>query len=115
LKKPYIGILVTTANKEEAEKIVNSLLEAKLIACSNILGEASSLFRWAGKIDKAEESIILMKSRKDLFEEISKSIRALHSYEVPEIIAFEISDGSESYLKWLESSLKQPEKGKRGR
>jgi len=106
LKKPYVVVLVTTANKEEAEKIVNSLLEAKLIACGNIVSHVTSLFRWAGRIEKAEECLVFLKSRIDLFERIAESVKTLHSYEVPEIIAFEITNGSEDYLNWLESSLK---------
>lgn len=106
MKKPYVVVLVTTANKEEAEKIVNSLLEAKLIACGNIASHVTSLFRWAGRIEKAEECLVFLKSRIDLFERIAESVKTLHSYEVPEIIAFEITNGSGDYLNWLESSLK---------
>jgi len=106
LKTPYIVVLVTTANREEAEKILDILLEARLVACGNILSEVASVFRWAGKIEKAEECLVLLKSRKDLFERIAEVVKKLHSYEVPEIIAFEIADGSEAYLNWLENSLK---------
>ena len=106
MKTPYIVVLVTTANREEAEKILDILLEARLVACGNILSEVASVFRWAGKIEKAEECLVLLKSRKDLFERIAEVVKKLHSYEVPEIIAFEIADGSEAYLNWLENSLK---------
>jgi len=106
LKTPYIVVLVTTANREEAEKILDILLEARLVACGNILSEVASVFGWAGKIEKAEECLVLLKSRKDLFERIAEVVKKLHSYEVPEIIAFEIADGSEAYLNWLENSLK---------
>ena len=106
LKTPHIVVLVTTANREEAEKILDILLEARLVACGNILSEVASVFRWAGKIEKAEECLVLLKSRKDLFERIAEVVKKLHSYEVPEIIAFEIADGSEAYLNWLENSLK---------
>lgn len=105
LKTPYIIVLATTANKQEAETIVNSLLEAKLIACGNILSNVASLFSWGGKNERAEECLILLKSRKDLFEKISNKVKALHSYEVPEIIALEISQGSDKYLEWIENSL----------
>lgn len=105
MKIPYIVVLVTTANRQEAEKIVTSLLEAKLIACGNIVNQVTSLFRWLGRIEKSEECLVLMKSRRDLFEEISEEVKELHSYKVPEIVAFEITQGSEGYLDWLESCL----------
>ena len=106
MKTPYIVVLVTTANREEAEKILDILLEARLVACGNILSEVASVFGWAGKIEKAEECMVLLKSRRDLIERIAEVVKKLHSYEVPEIISFEIADGSEAYLNWLENSLK---------
>lgn len=101
----YIIILVTTSGKQEAEKIVQNLLENKLIACANIIGPVSSVFRWSGKIEKAEEYLALMKTRKDLFEKVEAAVKALHSYEVPEILAIPIVEGSKAYLKWLENCL----------
>ncbi len=105
LDNNYIIILVTTSGKQEAEKIVQNLLENKLIACANIIGPVSSVFRWSGKIEKAEEYLALMKTRKDLFEKVEAAVKALHSYEVPEILAIPIVEGSKAYLKWLENCL----------
>jgi periplasmic divalent cation tolerance protein len=102
----YIIVVVTTASREEAETIVQRLLEARLIACANIVGPVHSHFRWSEKIEKAEEYLILMKSRRDLFEKLSETMKALHSYEVPEIIALPIVEGSKAYLAWLDSCLK---------
>jgi periplasmic divalent cation tolerance protein len=106
LNDAYIIVLVTTATKQEAEKITQHLLDLKLIACSNIVGPVSSIFRWAGKSEKAEEYLTVMKSRRDLFEKLAEAVKALHSYEVPEILALPIVDGSKAYLDWLESCLK---------
>ena len=105
LKIPYIIVIVTTSSKSEAEKITQSLLEAKLIACANIVGPVLSHFRWSGKINKAEEYLILMKSRRGLFEQLSEVVRSSHSYEVPEIIALPIINGSKPYLGWLSHCL----------
>ena len=102
----YIVVLVTTASKQEAENIAQSLLEAKLIACASIVGPVASHFHWAGKIEHAEEFLVLMKSQSDLFEQIAEKVKRLHSYEVPEIIALPIVSGSEGYLNWLGNSLK---------
>src|SRR3989337_2960046 len=101
----YISVLVTTASKHEAEEIVQHLLGDKLIACANIVGPVSSFFRWSGKIDRAEEYLALMKTRKDLFQRLSEVVKTLHSYEVPEILAIPLVESSRDYLDWLESCL----------
>lgn len=101
----YLLILVTTANKKEAEKIANHLLNDKLIACANIFGPITSLFQWSGNVDRAEEYLMFMKSKKDLFERLTEAVKTIHSYEVPEILAFEVTDGSRTYLDWLQSCL----------
>jgi periplasmic divalent cation tolerance protein len=106
LRNSYIIIIVTTAGEEEAETIVQRLLEARLIACANIVGPVHSRFRWSGKIEKAEEYLIIMKSRKDLFEKLSETVKTLHSYEVPEILALPVVEGSKAYMDWLGSCLR---------
>jgi len=98
--------MVTTANREEAEKIARRLLDEKLIACANIIGPVSSLFWWSGKLEKSEEYVLLLKSRLELFEKLSESVKALHGYEVPEIIALPIIKGSPAYMEWLNSTLR---------
>ena len=106
LENAYVIVMVTTPSKLEAERIAQHLLEERLIACANIIGPVSSIFHWSGKTEKAEEYLTLMKSRKDLFEKLSEAVKALHSYEVPEILAFPIVDGSKGYLDWLGSCLR---------
>jgi periplasmic divalent cation tolerance protein len=105
LQNTYVIVLVTTSSKKEAEKIAQHLLNERLIACANIIGPVSSLFRWAGKMEKAEEYLIIMKSREDLFEKLADAVKALHSYEVPEILVLPIVGGSKAYLDWLGSCL----------
>jgi len=102
--------MVTTANKQEAENITQRLLKEQLIACANITGPVTSRFHWAGKLEKAEEYLVFMKSRKDLFAKLTEIVKALHSYEVPEIVALQIVEASKAYLDWLDSSLLQPQK-----
>jgi len=106
MENTYIIVIVTTASKQEAEEIAQHLLRERLTACANIIGPVSSLFHWSGKIEKAEEYLIFMKSRKDLFEKVAETVKALHSYEVPEILALPIVKGSKAYIDWLESCLK---------
>jgi periplasmic divalent cation tolerance protein len=106
MNSEYIIVLVTTANKVEAEKIAQTLLKERLIACANILNPVTSLFFWSGKIDKAEECLMVMKSRRDLFVELAECLKGLHSYEVPEVLAIPIVEGSAAYLAWMGEMLK---------
>jgi periplasmic divalent cation tolerance protein len=101
----FIMVYVTTASKAEAEKIAQTLLEENLIACANILGPVSSHFHWKGKIDSSEEFLMILKSRVDLFAVLEQRVRALHSYEVPEILAVPIVEGSKGYFDWMNSVL----------
>lgn len=103
----YMMVFVTTKDKAEAEKISKALLEGKLIACANIVNPVTSCFHWLGKIDVAEECLVIMKSRAGLFSELEKRVKALHSYEVPEVLALPIVEGSEGYLAWMRNVLKK--------
>lgn len=102
-------MVVTTSSKQEAENIAQQLLKQKLIACANITGPVTSIFPWSGKLEKAEEHLVFMKTRKDLFDKMAETVKALHSYEVPEILALPIVDGSKEYLDWMESCLNAPQ------
>ncbi len=102
----YIVIFVTTKTKDEAEKISQLLIRERLIACANIVSPITSFFRWVGNIEKGEESLILMKSRLDLFAEVAEHVKRLHSYEVPEVLALPIVEGSKAYLDWMSVVLK---------
>jgi periplasmic divalent cation tolerance protein len=101
----FIIVLVTTASKHEAEEIVQHLLGDKLIACGNIVGPVTSFFRWSGKVERAEEFLVLMKTRSNLFQRLSDVVKTLHGYEVPEILAVPVVEGSRDYLDWLASCL----------
>ena len=100
----YIVVLVTAKDKKEANKIAKGLLEAKLIACANIIEGIQSLFWWQGKIDSSKEVLLILKTKKILFKKVSAIVKALHSYQTPEIIALPIVEGSQEYLAWINSS-----------
>ncbi|MFN4219155.1 MAG: divalent-cation tolerance protein CutA, partial [Candidatus Bipolaricaulia bacterium] len=89
----------------EAERIAQALLEKRLAACVQIVGPLASLYWWQGKIERSEEWLCIAKSERALFKQIEETIRALHSYEVPEILAVPIVVGSESYLQWLSEQV----------
>jgi len=100
----HIVILITCASKEEAEKIANALVETKLAACVNIAGGVNSVFRWQGKLDKAEEILLIAKTQENKLAAVIDKVKSLHSYEVPEIIALPVVGGNTDYLKWIDES-----------
>ena len=99
-----IVVLVTAKDTAEAEKIAKGLLNKKLAACVNVLEGVKSLFWWEGKIDQAQETLLVIKSQKKHFKGIVKEVKALHSYSVPEVIALPIGAGNPDYLKWIKDS-----------
>lgn len=100
----FIQVITTTDNKEIAEKIAAAAIESRLAACVQI-GSCLSMYRWQGKVARADEFICVMKSRLDLYPELEKVIRREHGYDVPEIIATEIITGGSDYLAWLDQEL----------
>ena len=103
----HIVVLVTARSEQEAEVIGKALVESRLAACVNILAGVSSLFRWQGAIERQEEALLLVKSRSDLFLSITETVKRLHSYTVPEVVALPILAGSSDYLSWVDESLRQ--------
>lgn len=101
----YIVIFVTAANVNEAQKIADKLVQARLVACANIIDNVRSVFWWEGKPDSAKEALLIMKSKKSRLAKIIKAVKSLHSYEVPEIIALPVVCGDKKYLRWLDESL----------
>jgi periplasmic divalent cation tolerance protein len=99
-------VLTTTANREEAEKIANALVESELAACVNVLGPITSIYRWEGAVHKADEILLIIKTWEDAYERVEAAIRELHSYEVPECIALRVHRGSQKYLEWIENSVR---------
>jgi len=97
----FISVHITASSPAEAEKIGHALVEEKLAACVNILPGAQSIYRWESKIEVAEEAILIAKTRADLFEMLSRRVKALHSYKVPCIVAIPIMTGDQAYLDWL--------------
>ncbi len=96
-----IVVFITVSNEEEAAKIARALVEARLAACVNIVKDIRSIYSWQGKIEDESEVLTIVKTKKSLFEALSAKVKELHSYTVPEIIAFPIIEGSEDYIKWL--------------
>jgi len=99
-------VLTTSGNREQAEKTANALVENALAACVNIVGPITSVYRWEGKVERAEEFLLVVKTWEDAYERVEAAIRELHSYELPECIMLRVAKGSEQYLEWLENSVR---------
>lgn len=99
----FLQVVSTTDKREEAEHLAHILVEEKLAACVQILGPMTSVYRWQGSVERAEEWLCLCKTTRACYPALEEKLRALHSYETPEIIALPITEGSRGYLEWLES------------
>jgi periplasmic divalent cation tolerance protein len=97
-------VLSTASSEEEAGKIARHLVEHQLAACVNILPRIQSIYRWQGKVEEAQEWLLLIKTTAEKFAAVSAAIRKLHSYELPECIAIPIEDGSPECIEWIAQS-----------
>jgi len=100
-----IVVLVTASGAEEADKIADALVGGKLAACVNVLPGVKSIYNWKGKRCRDEEVLLLIKSTSTLFPRIRDTVQALHSYEIPEMIALPVRHGSKEYIHWLRESV----------
>jgi len=100
-----IVVFMTATNREEAGRLAEMLVEKRLAACVQILPEMESIYRWQGKVERQREVLLIAKTTRSKFEELEKEVRARHSYETPEIVAFPLTAGSSPYLEWLKTSV----------
>ncbi len=103
-----IVVLVMCGSRKEARKIARVLVERRLAACVNEIGApVRSVYRWKGKVETAKEFLLVIKTTKRRFAGLRDAVRELHSYEVPEIVALPVAEGSEAYLNWIDESVKR--------
>lgn len=100
-----IAVFMTAANREEAARLAEMLVGARLAACVQILPEIESVYRWKGKVERQREVLLIAKTTALKFEELEREVRAIHSYATPEIVALPIVAGSAPYLQWLISGV----------
>ena len=105
-----IVVVMTAASSEEAGQIAEILIGSRLAACVQILPGIESIYRWKGTVTRDTEVLLLAKTTRMRFDELERRVRAVHSYETPEIVALPISDASEPYLNWLRAEV-QPVEG----
>jgi periplasmic divalent cation tolerance protein len=98
----YVVVFVTAANAEQGMEIARALVAEEVVACVNVVERVRSVFRWKGKVEEENEALLVIKTRTERVPEVLARVKALHSYDVPEIIALPIIDGNPSYLQWID-------------
>jgi len=93
--------LSTFPDEQTARRIVRELVEARLAACGNIFPGVESIYRWEGKVESAPETLVIFKLLAEGFGRFEEKLRALHPYDIPEIISLNIDQGSPEYLRWI--------------
>jgi periplasmic divalent cation tolerance protein len=101
----FIVVYVTVGSSDEGNRLAHVLVEERLAACVNRIRPVRSVYRWQGKIEQCDEELLIIKTKRELFDRLKKRVEGLHSYSVPEIIALPILEGSEGYLKWMEEEI----------
>jgi periplasmic divalent cation tolerance protein len=100
-----IVVLMTVGSQQEAEQIAAKLVAEMLAACVNVIPGVTSIYRWEGKVQRDQEWLLVAKSREDVLPALVERVQALHSYDLPEIIALPLVGGSEPYLRWVEREV----------
>jgi periplasmic divalent cation tolerance protein len=103
LSGQILVILVTVVNKKEAVRIGEEMVNAKLAACANIIPRIQSIYHWKGKVVKAQEVLLILKSTRPRYRALEKAIKAMHTYETPEIIGLPVKEGLDQYIGWVRS------------
>lgn len=101
-----ILVITTTENQNDAEQLAQKLVEQELAACVQIIPQIHSVYRWQSKVEKASESLLLIKTTHANFDALVAAFKTLHSYQTPEIMALSATDISSDYLAWLRNSVK---------
>ena len=94
-------VYITCESMDQAEEIGAALVERRLAACANILPGMRSVYWWQGRIERAEEAVLIAKTRDSLVEELTAAVKAMHAYEVPCVVAIPISGGNPDFLAWI--------------
>lgn len=105
----FLVVSTTFDKRRDADELAASLVEKRLAACVQILGPVTSVYRWQGKTETAEEWICTAKTRTDVYPQLESAIQSQHPYDEPEIIAVPIVQGSDNYLGWLEAETQRPQ------
>ncbi len=100
-------VLTTLPDAETARSFVRRLVEQRVVACGTVLGSATSIYHWEGALEESSEVQVILKTRRDLWEQLEAAARAAHPYEVPELLALPVATGLGSYLDWVSETVDQ--------
>jgi periplasmic divalent cation tolerance protein len=103
---PAIIVFVTAATEKEAAAIAEALVEREEAACVNIVSMVRSVYRWKGKVWNETEQLLVIKTTPPAFEDVKRTVKELHSYELPEILAVAVADGEPNVLAWISGAVK---------
>ena len=103
----YVTVYVTVADADEAERIAKTLVEERLAACVNYF-PCRSLYRWQGDIEQAAEHVLVCKTQKSIFRRLQEKVKAMHTYAIPAIVAFDIVSGDSEFLQWISNETVEP-------
>jgi periplasmic divalent cation tolerance protein len=103
-----IVVFNNCGSEKEAKSVAMSLLKARVAACVNILPGVHSLYHWQGAVEESSEWMLVIKTRRELFDRLCQVLRHAHSYEVPEIIAVPVIAGEDKYLSWIDTETASP-------
>jgi len=110
-----VVMLSTAGSRAEADRIAAALVDERLAACVNVVAPITSIYRWRGAVERAEEVLLVVKTRPTLVARVAARIRALHSYELPEAIALTVQGGSAEYLAWIAGETESPQRARAAR
>ena len=101
----YAIVLITTPDEEMAAKIAKSLVKNQLAACVSIIPQVRSIYRWEGEICDDNEVQLIVKTVTEVFDQVQRVVKDIHSYDIPEIMLLPIENGSEDYLQWIDNCV----------
>ena len=108
LPDDFVVVLVTAPSAEVAANLARALVSEKLAACATIVPGVRSIYAWEGKVCDEQEVLCVLKTRRTLFPAVRERVQALHPYQVPEIVALPLVEGSAPYLAWLRDETRTP-------
>ena len=98
-------VYITASNREEAERLADAMVEARVAACVNILGAIRSVYRWSGKVERGDEVVMIAKTTRDVYPQLEQLVRERHSYECPCIVAVPVENGHAEFLAWVKRQV----------
>ena len=98
-------VLMTAGSQEEAEEIANTLVKEMLAACVNVLPGVTSVYRWEGKVQRDQEWLLIAKTTRQVLDDLVQRVQALHSYDLPEVVAIPVVGGNQAYLRWIDGEV----------